>query len=134
MKDSLTAVSSIDIRAPRERVWSAVTDPNQVKQYFFGAEFQTTWEVGSPVVIRGEWDGKPFEDHGKVLAFEPLKQVKYIIPDSYGTVTYELADSGEGTKLTISQEGSATSEQKEQAEQNWNMILQSVKGMVEGDS
>jgi hypothetical protein len=49
--------SSIVIRAPRAKVWEALTQPEIVRTYFFGTNLVTDWKVGSPLFFRGEWDG-----------------------------------------------------------------------------
>ena len=51
-----------EINAPVEQVWKALTDPELIKQYFFGTQTETSWKVGTPIYFRGEWDGKPYED------------------------------------------------------------------------
>ena len=37
------------VRAPIERVWDALTNPEMTKQYFFGTTVECDWEVGSPL-------------------------------------------------------------------------------------
>ena len=53
---------SVTIRAPIEEVWNALTTPEQIKRWFFGVDTETDWQVGSPLVHRGEWQGKRYED------------------------------------------------------------------------
>jgi Activator of Hsp90 ATPase homolog 1-like protein len=40
----------IEISASREQVWTALTDPEQIKKYMFGSQVVTDWEQGSPIV------------------------------------------------------------------------------------
>jgi uncharacterized protein YndB with AHSA1/START domain len=49
----LSLTSSITIDAPIEEVWRAVTTPALIKQWFFGVDTETDWNVGSPLVHRG---------------------------------------------------------------------------------
>jgi len=37
----------IFIRAPRERVWQALVDPDDTVQYFHGTRFDSTFEAGA---------------------------------------------------------------------------------------
>ena len=67
----LTATKSIVINAPASRVWEALTDPAQVKQVIWGSEVVSDWKQGSPLIYRGVWEGKPFED--KVMALTPAQ-------------------------------------------------------------
>lgn len=46
------------INAPLEKVWKALTEPEIVKQYFFGTDLVTDWKVGSPIIFQGEWEGQ----------------------------------------------------------------------------
>src|SRR5262245_6219872 len=68
MKDLST---SIIIRAPREQVWKAVTTPAVIKQWFFGVDTDSDFNVGSPLVHRGTWQGKTYEDKGEILESTP---------------------------------------------------------------
>ena len=62
---------SIDINAPPGKVWSALTEPAQVRKYMMGATLKTDWQVGHPITWSGEARGKAYEDKGKVLAVDP---------------------------------------------------------------
>ena len=67
----LGTTASATIDAPIDEVWNALTTPEVIKRWFFGVDTETDWQVGSPLVHRGEWQGKPYEDKGTILAFEP---------------------------------------------------------------
>ena len=38
------------IKAPVNKVWDALINPEMVKQYFFGSDQQTDWEIGSNII------------------------------------------------------------------------------------
>ncbi len=42
-----------------------------MKQWFFGADTETDWTIGRPIVHRGEYNGQAYVDKGTILAFEP---------------------------------------------------------------
>lgn len=132
MSDTFRAVSKTLLNASQDAVWEAVTDPGKVKQYFFGSDLGTTWDVGSPITFKGEWQGSSYEDKGIVKAFDPPHKLIYEIPGKYGIVTYELAPQGEQTELTITQAEIATEQERHQMQQNWSMVLDSMKKMLEG--
>jgi uncharacterized protein YndB with AHSA1/START domain len=67
----LATRASVTIDAPIDEVWNALTTPELIKRWFFGVDTETDWQVGSPLVHRGEWQGKPYEDKGTILASEP---------------------------------------------------------------
>ena len=58
----LIAKESISINAPVGKVWDALTNPEVIKQYMFGTNVISDWKEGSPIVWKGEWQGKKYED------------------------------------------------------------------------
>ena len=48
----LIAKASISIDASVDRVWNALTNPDIIKQYMFGAKVISDWNEGSPIVWR----------------------------------------------------------------------------------
>jgi uncharacterized protein YndB with AHSA1/START domain len=135
------ATASVSISAPPSKVWEALTKPELIKQYLFGTEVTTTWQVGSPITYKGEWQGKAYEDKGKVLQIEPERRLVSTYwsslsgladtPEHYKKVTYELTPEHGGTRLTVTQDNNATEEAKNHAEQNWRMVLEKLKGLLE---
>src|SRR5512137_298336 len=98
MNKTHIATATITVNAPTSRVWEALTKPDLIKQYLFGTEVTTDWRVGSPITYKGIWEGKAYEDKGKVLQVEPGKLLvstfwsslsgKPDIPENYQTVRY----------------------------------------------
>lgn len=141
---SYSASASIVINASRQSVWEAVTRPELVKQYFFGTNLVTNWQVGSPILFRGEWEGKSYEDKGTVLDFEPLESLSYSYwssmggtedkPENYQRLRYQLEELDGKTKLTITQENAATQESADHSAGNWQMVLEGLKKVVEESS
>jgi uncharacterized protein YndB with AHSA1/START domain len=73
MKKQFIAIADISIHAPVAKVWEALTKPELIKQYLFGTEVTTDWQVGCPITYKGEWKGKAYKDKGEVLQIEPEK-------------------------------------------------------------
>ena len=65
------ATAETEIDASPDDVWAALTEPKLIEKYMFGAHVETDWQPGSPIVWRGEYDGKPYEDKGEIVAVEP---------------------------------------------------------------
>lgn len=140
MKSNLTAQVSIDFNAPKPRVWKALTDPTEVKQYFFGTRLITDWNVGSPIRFGGEWEGKAYEDKGTVLKFESESMLQYDYwssmsgkedkPENYQTITYRVTEKDGITNVQIIQDG-VTEEGREHTEQNWKMVFEGMRSLVE---
>jgi len=141
MKESITAKVSTTINASTEKVWKALTTPELLKQYFFGSDIITDWKVGSSIIYRGQWQGKPYEDKGKILKYEPEKLLVTThwsplsgVPDSpenYHTVSYELSDREGKTHLTLTQDNNASEEERDHSEKNWTLVLDGLKKLLE---
>ena len=141
MDDKFIARAKTTINAPASNVWEALTKPELIKQYMFGTDVISDWKVGSPIIYRGEWQGKPFEDKGKILEVKPGKSLVSThwsplsgVPDSpenYHTVTYTLSEKEGKTEVTLTQDNNASEEEKAHSEQNWNQMLDGLKKLVE---
>lgn len=141
MDKSLIARASVTINASPARVWAALTTPTLIKKYFFGSDIVTDWRVGHPILYRGEWQGRAYEDKGIILEFEPEKRLVTThwsplagvpdTPDNYHTVAYELAPQGSATQVLLTQDNNASEEERSHSEQNWNMVLQGLKKLLE---
>jgi len=109
-----TSESIVKILAPASKVWLALTVPDLVKQWQYGSDLLTTWEPGTPIVFRNEWNGQVFEQKGTVLEFVPGIRLKYSlffprpdlrdIPEHHFFMTYELTESGGLTSVLFRQE------------------------------
>ncbi len=142
MNENRIAKASILIDAPASKVWDALTQPELIKQYLFGTEVTTDWKVGSPIKYRGVWQGKPYEDKGKVLEVEPGRKIVSTFwsalsgvpdqPEYYKTVQYELSNQGSATRLTVTQDNNDSEEEAQHSSQNWQMVLEGVKKLAEG--
>jgi uncharacterized protein YndB with AHSA1/START domain len=135
------ATAKTEIAAPAERVWEAMTDPAQVAEYMMGSVVESDYQPGSPITWSGEWEGRPYQDKGEVLRAEPgrLLEVTHYsplmgeedVPENYHTVRYELASSGTGTAVTLTQDGCDSEEQAEQFSQNWQGMIDGLKQVAE---
>ena len=142
MKDKFIAQATTTIHAPASKVWEAITKPDLIKQYLFGSDVISDWKVGSPITYKGEWQGKSFEDKGKILEMEPEKLLRSThwsplsgvpdTPENYHTVTYELSEKDGNTDVTISQDNNASEEERTHSEQNWKTALDNLKRLLEG--
>jgi uncharacterized protein YndB with AHSA1/START domain len=131
MDKGLVAETSIEIDAPRARVWKALTDPASIKKYMFGADVASDWKVGSPITWKGEWQGRKHERTLQYSHFSPLAG-KPDRPENYHTVKVDLSGRGERTKVTLTQDNNSTEEMRDQSQKNWSMMLGSLKKLVEG--
>jgi uncharacterized protein YndB with AHSA1/START domain len=142
MEKELILKVSATILAPIKNVWEALINPEQIKKYFFGTEVVVSdWKVGSTLIFRGEWEGKAYEDKGIILEFEKEKKIKYKywssfsgtedIPENYACITYEIVEEGNNTIYTVTQDSIKTPELREHSEQNWRMVFDNMKALLE---
>jgi uncharacterized protein YndB with AHSA1/START domain len=141
MDKTFIAKAMVTINAPAAKVWEALTTPEILKQYYFGADIISDWKVGSPIVYKGRWQGKSYEDKGSILAFEPPKLLVAThwsplsgVPDSpenYHKVRYELSEREGKTTVTLTQDNNASEEEKTQNDQFWKMLLDALKKLLE---
>lgn len=74
----------------------------------------TDWKIGSEIRFRNEWEGKIFEQWGKILEIVPNKLIKYSlfaprpdladIPENYFIMSYILTEENGSVILEIVQE------------------------------
>jgi uncharacterized protein YndB with AHSA1/START domain len=142
MTENLVANADVTIKGSVSEVWDALVNPDKIKRYMFGADVVSDWQVGSPIVWKGEWKGKPFEDKGRVLEIQPEKRLRYSHfsplagaadrPENYHTVTIEL-DGDDGTvHVALSQDNNASEKARDESRRNWSTMLEGLKKTVEG--
>jgi len=132
------------IARPADKVWNALTDPALIKKYMFGTTVVSDWKEGSNISWKGEWEGKAYEDKGKILRMEPGKKLQYSHfsplsglddkPENYHTVTITLAENNNVTNVRLEQDNNPDEKAKEHSEKNWTMMLASLKKLLEENS
>ena len=142
MDTNFIATASIDILAAPSAVWEALVDPTAIRQYMFGTQVVTNWQEGSPIVWKGEWQGKAYEDKGEILIFDPPNRVSYShfsplsgqpdVPENYHRVTIELSVKGQQTRMTLTQDNNQTEEERQHSQDNWKTMLENLKHYLEG--
>lgn len=138
----LTTTTTTTIEAPVQEVWNAITDPDVIERWFFGVKTETDWKPGSPIVHRGEWQGKPYEDKGEIVRIEAPTLLVHThwsdvsgrpdTPENYEEVTWSLAERNGSTDLTVSERNLPSDEAKAMSEQSWGMVLENLKSLLEG--
>ena len=141
MNKNLIARVSITTNASITDVWNALVNPEAIKQYMFGTNVVSDWKEGGPIVWKGEWQGKPYEDKGVILQLKAERTIQYNHfsplsglpdkPENYHTVTIELSNDGAQTRVSLSQDNNSTEQEREHSENNWGMMLTSLKKFLE---
>jgi uncharacterized protein YndB with AHSA1/START domain len=141
MENEQVLTINITVNAPKSTVWDALTNPATVKKWFFGTDLKTTWELGTPILWSGEWEGKPYEDKGIVLTYEHEKYAKYNywssfsgtedIPENYANISYQVADNEGKTTLILTQDSFKNQEAMAHSEANWTAMMEEMKKLIE---
>jgi uncharacterized protein YndB with AHSA1/START domain len=139
--DDRIAKATVTIAAPVAKVWDGLVSPAVIKKYMAGATVVTDWKEGSPIVWKGEWKGKAFEDKGRILEIEPERHLKYSHysplsgqpdkPESYHTVTIDLSKQESGVYVELLQDHNPSDDARQHSEKNWKTMLEGLKKVVE---
>lgn len=137
------ARASIKIHALPEEVWDALINPEVIREYLFGTTVTTDWKEGSRIRWTGEWQGRSYEDRGKVLKFQPQRLLQYSHfspltgkddkPENYHTVTITLHPREGAVELSLKQDNNTTAEERDHSERNWQLMLETLKKYLEED-
>jgi len=126
--------------APVERVWKALTDVAQMRQWYFDLkEFKP--EVGFEFQFVVEHEGTTYDHRCKVTEVIPQKKLvytwRYKGHEGDSLVTFELFADGNKTRLKLTHEGLDTFPKtpayaRENFEKGWTQIIGSeLKQFVE---
>ena len=138
----LTVSQSIDVNATIDKVWEALTTPAIIKDYLYGTETVTDWQVGSDIVFQGEWEGNKYRDNGVIIENKPKELISYSYwsgfsgledkPENRSTITYTLAAIDEQTiRFTWTQRGYANEQGYEHSKGGMTEFLAKVKEVME---
>jgi uncharacterized protein YndB with AHSA1/START domain len=132
--EAVTLKRSIWINAPRERVWQAVSVPEQIAAWFApGTTFKNENNIISILM-----DGQ-FLDVAWVEVIDPPRQLTTRpLPDKKTATTYLLEEENGGTRFTVIESGLEALPAEERAkylEQNgseWEKALGNLNAYIEG--
>ena len=93
------------LNAPIDVVWRAITEPEQMKQWYFPAIQAFKPEVGFEVRVDTEYEGRKKEHLWKITEVVPGRKIAYSwnYTENFGnsTVSWELYDEGKTTRLRL---------------------------------
>ena len=100
---------------------------------------ESDWEVGHPILMKGEFKGKKYADKGCIIAVDPRRRLSFShwsamsgkadVPENYHVVSFQLSPHGRQTEVTLTQSnliGGATAadiQHRAEYEKNWASVL-----------
>ena len=127
------------IRTTPEKLWSALTDGNQMKEYWFGMRFETEWRTGA------EWkmifpDGR-VADTGEILELDRPRRIRLkwrnefmpeLKAEGFTLCTIEIEPYGDAVRLSIAHSiERAESKFIQAVSGGWPKILSNLKSLLE---
>ncbi|TGL56952.1 SRPBCC domain-containing protein [Leptospira kemamanensis] len=144
LNHSIVVDLNILIHSSLQKVWEYLVTPKHIKEYLFGTDTISDWTVGSEIRFVGEWEGKSYEDKGKILVFDAPLEFSYSyysgfsnlpdLPENYSKIIMKLTEDTNGILLSLTQIGFGSVEQQKHSEENWKNILKTIKQMAENIS
>lgn len=134
----------VNIDALPSQVWHVLTTPELMKKWMMPdieINIITDWAVGSPMLIRGNMNGKNFENNGTVLQFETEKTLQYSHlsslsrlpdqPENYSLIEFRLQPIEKQTALALTLSNFPTESIYQHLAFYWNVTLEALKRMIE---
>lgn len=127
------------IRTTPEKLWSALTDVKQMKEYWFGMQLKADWRTGA------EWhmvfpDGR-VADTGEILELERPKRIRLkwrnefrpeLKAEGFALCTIEIEPYGDAVRLSITHAiERAESKFIEAVSGGWPKVLSNLKSLLE---
>lgn len=137
-----TQVYQVFIKAPPDRVWEAITNPEMVGQYFFGARMEkATFEVGSSI---RSWspDHTTLWTNNTVLECNPPRKLVHtwrslydqeLAAEEESRVTWEIEPQEAGySKLTVIHDRlEGAPKTAKNVSGGWMLIISGLKTLIE---
>jgi uncharacterized protein YndB with AHSA1/START domain len=133
-------VYTVYIRAPREKVWEAITNPDFTRRYFFGSQPQSGWNAGDRLLWTQYGTGHELVD-GEVIECDPPSRLVHtwitryddeLAAEPASRVTWELEDRDGMTKLTtVHDQFQPGGKTYDNVAGGWPLVLSGLKTLVE---
>ncbi len=131
---------STTARAGIQDAWNVLTDPSRASEMWWGSAVESDFTPGHPIVWKGTWEGKPFEDRGTILQVKAPSVLQYShwtpsmgpdVEENRNILTWRLSEEGGGVRVTFQHDNIATREMKDHSEPMWNQLLARMKEILE---
>jgi uncharacterized protein YndB with AHSA1/START domain len=117
---------------PVERVWRALTEPDEIAAWLALAELELT--EGGRVVLtwqNTDPDGNTAVARGTVSALDPPRLLE-LDTDIHGRLRWELAPDGDGTALTFTADAKLPEDWELEVLAGWHIHLDHLEHVLDG--
>jgi uncharacterized protein YndB with AHSA1/START domain len=127
------------IRTTPQKLWDALTEPQFIRQYWFGSTVECGWKNGSPWKLLGS--NGSVTDAGEILEIDPPRRMVIrwqnewkpeLKAEGPSRCMFELEPVGSAVKLTITHEvDRPESELITAVSGGWPRVLSNLKSLLE---
>jgi uncharacterized protein YndB with AHSA1/START domain len=128
------------IRTTAEKLWESLTQPQFIRQYWFGLTVESGWKKGSPwKLIRA--DGRTLDSSGEILEADPPRRLVILWQNEWSPelkaegpsrCTFAIEPAGSAVKLTVTHElDRPESRVISSVSGGWPLVLSNLKSFLE---
>jgi uncharacterized protein YndB with AHSA1/START domain len=130
-------VYQVEIATTAERLWQALTDPQQTRKYWHGALSTSDWKVGSRWTSESE-DGEVYLD-GEILEIDPPRRLVHSFhivhkpeaaAEAPSRLEFEITPIGDRCRLTVTHSGRGPATMA-YTSGGWETIFAGLKELLE---
>lgn len=128
------------INADLKTVWTVLTNPTEIKKWL-GVDIYSDWEPQSDITFTFTWEGKNYEDKGKIIRFDKERSFAYLYwsgfsglpdtPENYSKIEFLVEPAKEKTLLKLSHSAFPTETMYKHSDKNWEETLNMIKKLSE---
>jgi uncharacterized protein YndB with AHSA1/START domain len=136
---------AIVINAPVAEVWKHLTTIELIKTWMLDTDMQleinTNWQVGSPILFKGNLHHTPFENKGTIVQYQKEKMVEYThlsslsklpyTPENFCHITFELSSQEQASTLTLTISNFPTESIYKHMKFYWKTAIEVLRKQVE---
>jgi len=139
-----TIVKEISIDAPAEKIFAALTEPDQLTQWWGEEGKYHVEQMEADVRVGGRWrttgtssDGQPFAVEGVYREIDPPRVLVYTWAHDWGDraqtlVRFDLTERGGSTLVKVTHSGFADSQSRDDHDRGWTVVLGWLNAFVSG--
>lgn len=145
MSHALQVIEEIQIEAPPDQVFRALTDPDEILQWWHIPDHYQTREATLDVRVGGRYrlagtnaGGQSFEVDGEFRVVDPPHHLSYTWNPSWddgahgSIVDIRLESQGAGTRIVMRHTAFTTQSARDEHSQGWPGVLNALRMHAEG--